>query len=351
MFSIIVDRKKNGRFCKPYFRMPDGTFGVKPREHIKRRFSVKRQRGVYYTKHTPFNHTCFINWLNQIDHIRAVEPFAGACDICKMLPNIDFACFDISPQNDSTVQQDTILCFPTGYNLCITNPPYLAKNSAKRRKLKFPETKYDDLYKLALEQCLKNCEYVAAIIPESFITADIFTNRLVAVISLTQEMFSDTDCPVCLALFNPWTTEGFEVWNTKGYIGNIKELSAFKPVPANVNFNIIFNSPFGDIGLRAIDGTSGASIRFCSGDEIPSDKIKHSSRSLTRISIIPNLTVEQQAELIQHCNATIANYREKTSDVFMTSFKGLRKDGKYRRRIDFVTARHILQGGLECVVG
>ena len=45
---------------------------------------------------------------------------------------------------------------------------------------------------------------------------------------------------------------------------------------------------------------------------------------------------------LYRCNQYLTWYRENTQDVFMTSFKGLRKDGRYRRRLDFETAKAIM---------
>ena len=41
-------------------------------------------------------------------------------------------------------------------------------------------------------------------------------------------------------------------------------------------------------------------------------------------------------------NQLLETYRTQTHDVLMTSFKGLRQDGKYRRRLDYATARALL---------
>jgi hypothetical protein len=76
----------------------------------------------------------------------------------------------------------------------------------------------------------------------------------------------------------------------------------------------------------------------------PND-IKISSRSFTRISGLPkhiNLN-----DFLNECNIILKDYREKTKDVLMTSFKGLRKDGKYRRRLDFKTVRYIMNKALK----
>ena len=72
-----------------------------------------------------------------------LEPFAGANNIPAMLLESDilsndWACFDIEPPKTNKckwfqiTKQDTIETFPDGYKICITNPPYLSKNSARR---------------------------------------------------------------------------------------------------------------------------------------------------------------------------------------------------------------------------
>ena len=115
----------------------------------------------------------------------------------------EFTAYDINPSSPEVEKKDTIKEFPQGYKLIITNPPYLAKNSARRKKINFRVTKYDDLYKLCLEIMLKNCAYVGAIIPASFINANLFLGRLHSYTLLGSQMFTDTENPVCLALFSP----------------------------------------------------------------------------------------------------------------------------------------------------
>lgn len=45
---------------------------------------------------------------------------------------------------------------------------------------------------------------------------------------------------------------------------------------------------------------------------------------------------------IKKINENLLEYREKTNDCFLTSFKCLRKDLRYRRRLDYKTARNLL---------
>jgi hypothetical protein len=112
------------------------------------------------------------------------------------------------------------------------------------------------------------------------------------------------------------------------------------------DFYFKFNDPRGQIGLRGVDDTKTASIRFCRGDEIDPAKIKPTSRAITRISGRFDLAGDDLDGAINEANRILQNYRAQTHDVFMTSFKGLRDDGFYRRRLDFKIAGKILSKSL-----
>lgn len=318
---------------------------------------MKRQDGQYFTRTNPFAHEVFCKWVQQIPPIYRndvwCEPFAGANNIVEMLNEIDiklsssnqWKCYDILPDNDLNTsgvaieQRDMIVNYPHIVpQVAITNPPYLAKNSATRRGLFYPDTQYDDVYKLCIDIMLKKHKYIAAIIPESFIRTNLFGERLFAVISLNCEMFDDTDCPVCLAMWNDQLTSDYKIYLNNGFcVGSISNLNKFKP-QSNSKYN--FNDPYGKLGLNACDSVINRSIKFIKGDYIKSDKIKLSSRCNTRISgFSDNIDID---DLIITCNFLLNEWRDNTTDVFMTSFKGLRSDGYYRRRLDWVGASYII---------
>lgn len=322
----------------------------------------KRSLGQYFTQGNPFHLKPFGDWMERFWENRPIllEPFAGANNIIRLVRAAGWDgkwwCCDIQPpapqaEGVEVVRRDSLANFPSGFRVAITNPPYLAKNSAVRRGLAFPSTPYDDLYKVALERMLGEVDYVAAIIPESFLTADLFHRRLVAGISLTSKMFEDTDHPVCLALFVPaeekkgtlFEETDFEIWDGNRFLGMHKDLTAGLG-RAEARQPWKFNDPQGLIGLRALDGTSGASIQFVRGETIPSEGIKHSSRALSRIGGCP---VGYEDAIIAIANRLIDGYRASTHDALMTAFKGLRKDGRYRRRLDFAQARRILDLAFE----
>ncbi len=321
----------------------------------------KRANGRYYTRGNPFQLEPFQTWADasDLEQQTVLEPFAGANDIPRLMNATrlqcrDWAFFDIKPGAKGVVQRDTLADFPKGFNVCITNPPWLARNSATRRGLPFPKAiRYDDLYKYALEQCLAHCEWVAAIIPEAFIRSGLFLERLCDFISLvpwpqqkpleknkarnTSYMFEDTEHPVGLALFAPDATPDVRIWRNNRFLGPMSELHRHLPQPSS-NRSIVFNDPQGNLGLIAIDNTVSASIRFCSPSELGDYPIRHQGRSITRIGVPWHVDIDT-------LNIRLTKIREKTHDVFLTAFKGIRRDGHYRRRLDWALARSIIDVG------
>ena len=320
----------------------------------------KRASGRYYTRGNPFQLEPFRAWAkaSNLKQQTALEPFAGAKDIPRLIDAAHLRCrdwsfFDIEPGANGIVQRDTLADFPKGFNVCITNPPWLARNSATRRGLPFPEaTRYDDLYKYALEQCLAHCGWVAAIIPEAFIRSGLFLERLCDFISLVPQkhdktnyppdkggrgvsvMFEDTEHPVGLALFAPDATSDVKVWRNNQFLGGLNELRTHLPKSSS-NRDIVFNDPQGNLGLIAIDNTVSASIRFCPAEELNDYPIRVHCRSITKIGVPWRVDIDM-------LNIRLTTIREKTHDVFLTAFKGLRRDGHYRRRLDWALTRAIV---------
>ena len=351
----------------------------------------KRATGRYYTRGNPFLLKPFRAWaatLN-LDRQIALEPFAGDNSIPQLISEArlkcrDWALFDIEPAAAEVQQRDTLADFPKGFDVCITNPPWLARNSATRRGLPFPsDSRHDDIYKYALEKCLTHCQWVAAIIPEAFIRSGLFLHRLRDFVSLVPDvrgckprlpgdggkasplvngdvrgwkprlpgngetarlpedggkaspfMFADTEHPVGLALFGPAPTASVRIWRNNQLLGELAALRAYLPLPSR-NRDIVFNEPNGNVGLIAIDNTVSASIRFCPPAALAGYPVRYQGRSITKLNVPWQVDVAV-------LNAHLANIREKTHDVFLTAFKGLRRDGQYRRRLDWALARAIV---------
>ena len=303
--------------------------------------NIKRLNGQYFTRANPFLHPEFRQWARSahLPSAEVLEPFAGANGLIGFLKDMalcqKFRSYDIEPVNTEVIERDTLAAFPEGYDVCITNPPWLAKNSATVRGLPFPRCQYDDLYKFALEKCLENCKWVATLVPESFIRANLFQDRLQSFVSLTGDLFADTGHPVGLALFGPEPTKAVSVWSGHTSIGLLSSVQNLRPDPLPDGPEVKFNDPDGNVGLIALDNTREASIRFCDISELENYSVKISSRHITKVSV--NCPLK-----IKNWNAFIDQIREQTHDVLMTSYKGIRKDGKYRRRCDWMLARGIV---------
>lgn len=287
-----------------------------------------------------------------------LEPFAGANNILKLMDESGYhnpwKCYDIAPPEENVFPKyiveyrDTIASFPEGYEICVTNCPYLGKSSARRRKIDYPWEE-DDLYKVCLNRMLGNCKYVAAIIPESFITANVNKDRLWGVVSLTCRMFSDTDCPVCLAMFTPEGSELTKIYSNETYLGTLEELGTIELTADTKYHQWVFNDKEGSVGVKTVDNQKCDDCKFFDGNLIDPEDIKVSSRSFTRVAGLPEDVDKERFFGI--CNRILKDYRERTKDVLLTSFKGLRADGKYRRRLDFRTVRCILNKALKEIKG
>ena len=312
----------------------------------------KRAAGRYYTCRNLFDTPCFRTWAASAGLPKAtlIEPFAGRGDLVTMLAELnlcdDYRAFDIAPAGAGVKRRDSLTSFPQG-RVIVTNPPWLARNSATRRGLPFPQTEHDDLYKHCLQRCLDNAEYVAAIIPASFLAARVFRARLSAVDTANMPVFQDTENPVCLALFGPDECADVSIHDGGYYVGELSRLERHLPRPKE-RVNLRFNNPRGRLGFVAFDNTRAESIRFCRGSELNGYPIGMTSRMITRIagSNLPT-GAESLDSLIVKLNSRIRKFRRETADVFLTPFKGLRKDApRLRRRMDFRLARDFIGAAL-----
>ncbi len=300
---------------------------------------VKRQLGQYYTEQNPFLLRPFRAWAGSIGlpDRTVLEPFAGQNNLVRMLAESGlarkFKSFDIMPASRAVARRDTINDFPDGYSVAISNPPWLGRYAAKRRRLQWPGIAYDDLYKHCLRLALDHCDNVAFIIPATFLQSGLFRDRLVSVVFLNRIMFNETENPVCMALFKK-TGGRIRIYNDGDFVGRLDDLEKYLP-SVDADDTVRFNDPDGNIGLFGIDNTREPSIRFVPGRDVKND-IKFSSRSVTRIRC------RVRTGDIDALNRRFNRFRRNTRDVFLTPFKGLRADGAYRRRLDYGLARRLI---------
>jgi hypothetical protein len=288
----------------------------------------KQLLGQFYTTSDPFlGSDAFSLWNNlRPKDTKVLEPFAGSGLLYSYL-NEDWVGYDIDPKLNTVIQQNTIQNFPIGFDVCITNPPYLAKTTISRQKLN-TTVKYQDLYLDCVKLMLDNCKYVAAIIPSTFYNTKLFRNRLIAWDKLDREIFSDTDVPVGVAYFAP------KAESLKIYV-NGKEIKAHPP--QNAKSNISFNIENGNYVLCAIDTTKGRNIHIHNDINNFDRKkyLKHTSRNYSLFYSPKELDIDK-------VNSFIQMWRDETNDFYLTSFKSTMKTGIYRKRINFNILKWII---------
>jgi hypothetical protein len=240
--------------------------------------------------------------------------------------------------------------------LVITNPPYLAKNSAARNCLgsydyfKGDNERYEDLYQIAIEKVLDSYQKAVFIIPETYFQTEFFKQHLEIYTVIEENPFHDTDCPVCVAAF--FRSDDFfriagnnyRIYKNDSFLFNKFTLEdTLWEFNCNRYGSLSFNEPYGNLGLRAIDGTHPDNrIRFCKVEDLGANiyDISDTSRSITIIDV---KGVDISDEFIEKANGLLEDLRNQTHDVVLSPFKNNNKAGQRRRRLDFKWARKIIE--------
>jgi len=290
-----------------------------------------------------------------------MDPYAGAGDLLCAVNSMgwsDTYGYDIDPDLGWPVN-DGLKDVPEHENtIVVTNPPYLAKNSAARNDLEsyqyFKNNDYEDLYQLAIHRVLARYSKAVFIIPETFYQNQLFTSYLHSYTIIEENPFEDTDCPVCVAAFHATNDfraiagNNYKIYKNDSYLFNRFELedTLFK-FNSGRHADITFNDPGGMLGLRAVDGVHiNDRIRFAKPKALRYDlrKVSETSRSVTLIDV-PGYKIDKR--FIKIANLWVENLREDTKDVVLSPFKNNNKLGKRRRRLDYKWARKIIEKTME----
>jgi hypothetical protein len=285
-----------------------------------------------------------------------LDPFAGDGHLLEAIksdpvlgPQVTQATgFDI--QGDLFPFNDSLVVIPNPQRaVIVTNPPYLANHSAKRKGVDqlvakyFAGSTHKNLYRIALEKALESADYVVAIIPETFLLSTFPKHRLELAVVIQDSLFGDTDAPALVACFTKERCADALIFTGTQSIGNLSEILALRESTASKH-TIVFNDRNGRIGLRAVDGSDGKTpIAFVAARDFgyPSDSVATSSRLMTYLEV-PGVADKDIPELISKANALLASIRKRSGDLVLAPFKGNNKAGKRRRRLDYALARRIL---------
>jgi hypothetical protein len=325
-------------------------------KHLK-----KRSLGQFFTKNHFWLKEHVLDFIKKTKSEIAFDPFAGGGDLLKVANEIGFSKtlgYDIDKSlnweiNDGLKSIDRI-----EKSIIITNPPYLTNYSAKRKGIYenvsqyFESCNYDDLYQLAIEKCMEKNDYGIMIVPETFINSSFPKYRLESITIIEDLMFNDTENPICVICFDRKhkSYDEIKVYKNESYIGMLGRLEKMRKIPRK-NVDIKFNSLRGQVALRAVDTTkTDKPIQFMKPEEINYDlsTIKVSSRLITLIEL--TLDEKMLDELIEYSNNILFDFRRETSDILLSPFKGNKKNGERRRRLDYQTARAIIEEAYEKIL-
>lgn len=314
----------------------------------------KKKLGQYFTKKDLWLKPQIVQFIKNSSCTIAYDPYAGNGDLLNM--SSEYGIKRIKGLDiDKTLKwelNDSLKNIPHLDNaIIITNPPYLTKYSASRKKINIDYRYFEehtDLYQLAIDRMLEAQDYVVAIVPETYINSKYFEKNLSRVYSvtiLTENPFDDTENPVCVVCFDNVLKipPEVKVYIDGEYLNDYSYFKGLRLTPKN-DCSIRFNVQNGKLALRAVDlTTNDKKIKFYEKEELNYDlsKVGNSSRLITIIALdCSDIDIKQ---LVVECNRLLEDYRSKTKDVTLSPFKGNTKEGKRRRRLDYRTARCIIE--------
>jgi hypothetical protein len=314
------------------------------------------------------------NMLISNNIINIIEPFTGNGDLLKFIDKYEknkyiIQCFDIDPKLDFIIKRDTITNPPDyNNNFIITNPPYLARNKSKDKKL-FDKYDVNDLYKCFIKELFTNkCLGGIIIIPLNFWSsirkADIDLRKSFLEIYEVQQLnifeeqvFDDTTSTVCSFQFKlkecvgdnniPITIYPSKIMildslNKKnsymigGDIYNLETKNNYKITRLTSKNKKMIHA---NILVKCIDDNLANRIclSYVNDKDIYIDETPNlSARTYCTLVIEPAINTEKQQKLVKDFNEFLNNYREKYNSLFLTNYRESKDIARKRISFDLV---------------
>jgi len=301
----------------------------------------KKKLGQYFTKKDLWLKKHIVEFIKDSNCKVAYDPFAGNGDLLKVSKSYgisEIKGLDIDSKLNWEIN-DSLKKIPHVDNaIIITNPPYLTKYSASRKKINNKQMseyfkKHTDLYQLAIDKMLEAQDYVVAIVPETYINSKFFNDHLSRVYSitiLTENPFADTENPVCVVCFDniEKVPPQIKVYADEEYLNDYSYFKGLKLTPKN-NYSIRFNVKEGKLALRAVDlTTNDKKIQFYEAKDLNYDlsRIGNSSRLITIISL--DCSDIDICELVKECNRLQKIIEKKQKILLYHLLRGIQKKEK-----------------------
>ncbi len=307
----------------------------------------KNKLGQFFTKERYWEQKQIKTFMKNNDFNTIIDPFAGDGDLLNCFDGIEKIGMDIDDSlNKGWIYNNSLKKIPFLKNgFVITNPPYLSKTSSKRKGINhkaFQKSNHNDLYKIALDKLMESNMPGIIILPESFVNSTYNKQHIFSITILIPNPFKDTEVPVCVVCYNPQKQfKDTKIFKNNTFLGNLSKIKNKRQVllKSRNQTQIKFNDNSGNLALVAYDSTNGKRIRFIKPELLEYKKPqKVSSRVVSKIKINRRVT----KTFIKKLNNKLEIYRNETHDILLTPFKGNDKFGDRRRRLDYKTARAII---------
>ena len=348
---------------------------------------TKKELGQYYT--TNYNYI-LQNFKIPTDVDTIIEPFAGNGDLLGFVKNnenkkYNLECYDIEPKQDYINKRDT-LDDPPNYNgkYVITNPPYLARNKTKNKRI-FDKYNVNDLYKCFLREIITNIAIGGiVIVPLNFFCSvrkndialrrNFFDTYDIQIINIFEEqVFSDTKYTVCSFQFIKKQNEkkagktivyiypSKQSFNTVfdesnhfmvgGEIYNIKKNNKYK-ITRLTKKN--YHEKNTNIVVKCIDDANAfqkhrkIGSRVVGEHEVVVDNTPNSSnRTYATLVICPEINIDVQQILVDRFNQYITDKRVAYYSLFLANYR--ESTDTARKRIPFALVYNIVSYLLHCI--
>ena len=376
--NLIKLRKKNIKEIKPI-----SILDSKESKESKEKEN-KKNLGQYFTKHYEY---ILQDMSIPNNVVNIIEPFAGDGDLLNFvnknkiqeIKNYIIELYDIDPKHNNIKKQDTIKDPPAYSNkFIITNPPYLARNKSKDKKL-FDKYDVNDLYKCFIMELINNSQKPIGgiiIIPLNFWSSirlnDISLRKAflekydVLQINIFEEnVFDDTSYTVCSFQFTLKQTQ--QPTANSNNINNIKitiyPSNHKMEIQLNDNNNYMIGGEIykllsknnykisrltsknkeklnTNIIVKCIDDNENSKIGLTF--ESDNDKLyidntpNQSSRTYATLIITPSISLEKQKNLVNKFNKYLNNYRKKYNSLFLTNYRESKDIARKRISFDLV---------------
>ena len=339
--------------------------------------SNKKSLGQFYTT----NYSYILQNLYIPEYvINIIEPFAGKGDLLPFIANnveYNIECYDISPQQDYIILQDTIK-FPPNYNnkFIITNPPYLARNKSQNKEL-YDKYGVNDLYKCFIKELIINtCIGGIIIIPLNFWCSirhnDIELRKLflskynVLLLNIFEEqVFDDTTYTICSFQFELSNNNNNELnimihpskniiktilndnnnYIIGGEIYKLKLTNKYKITRLTKKNKEQANT---NILVKCLDDNINNQIclSYVNDQDIFIDETSNlTARTYATLIISPPIDRNKQKELVIKFNNYFSSYRLKYNSLFLTNYRESKDIA--RKRISFELVYNIVEYILE----